>query len=1272
MPATDSYFRKLSTLHLVFAASMIALFAATVMMMAADHRDEWRVYQNQMDRFEAELNRASQESEKITLAGDPSSYAERVTELEKKLKAEKEKLGAAESGIADLKKAARVAENDAGVHGTEVKAKRALRDVARANYDIGVRDQVAKPESNRLMAIFKREQREVEAMERKQQELEKLSADAAATLSEKTVERDQIEAELKGLQSGIALLRSALQKIQPESSFSSAKRWLMDQPIADGFNSPHKIYQDWIPELHQTLGMTSTARFDRCRTCHLGIDQTVSGGVPKFPHGELEDGGYPHPFSTHPRMDVYLSASSPHPLPEFGCTTCHEGQGSGTSFQNAAHGPNDPFRAHEWKEEFGWFDNHFWEYPQLPKRMRESGCIKCHHSVIELGVNKKFGPTAPKVYEGWQIVRQYGCFGCHEIHGFDGATPIGPDLRLEPRTEEERARLEADPNQVPGKMRKVGPSLEHVAQKTGAGWLEAWTKLPSDFRPSTRMPQFFGLSIQPEKDQLHGSFEPVEIAAVAHYLLNKSTNAELLSPKEGYKPDADRGKTLFSQRGCLACHQHNDPLFKDSKATFGPDLSRVNEKILKGAAGFKWLYTWIRDPERHHPKTKMPNLFLEAGDDKGEYVDPAADIAAFLLQTGDKEVKYEKTNVDVKALNDLVRVYLSNAVTGAEVEKTFAEHRFVKVPSEIKGDEIELALEPGGEKVSDDKWLDMKLNYIGRRTISQYGCYGCHEIPGFESSRPIGTTLQDWGRKDRTKLALEHIEEFLHHHGEPDGSSTHKAVADALQNKESDTFKSKEEEEAGMRKAFFYESLAHHGRAGFLWQKLRHPRSYDYEKLETKGYHERLRMPRFPFSEEQIEAVATFILGLVAEPPKESYQFRPDGAKGAIVEGERVLQKYNCAGCHMLELPEFTFGMDPEKWDIPVRVSGRTKADMYPEAYDLLMQMKPPRNPHTGRTQKFYDEDEEAEVELPVYNIRGLQISYDEFDGYGLEIWESLKIGEDEEVVLPTNRVSEIYDNFMIEKKKAKGGDFAFWLVDELLRTKTVTDMKRGWQASPPPLTLEGHKVQTPWLYQFLKNPERIRPMTVLRMPRFNMNDDEARALANYFAAVDGTQFPYQEVEVREPAYLAVAEARFASAHPERAGDANYLKEAWNTLNAPLCNKCHAVGGRPFQTTETDPQKVTQGPNLDAVAQRLRPEWVMLWLYNPQWITPYTAMPINFPKPKPGAKPGLPGLFDGNAQDQTIGVRDALLNYHHLLEQEGKYPITAPPAAEAGAEAGGS
>ncbi len=37
------------------------------------------------------------------------------------------------------------------------------------------------------------------------------------------------------------------------------------------------------------------------------------------------------------------------------------------------------------------------------------------------------------------------------------------------------------------------------------------------------------------------------------------------------------------------------------------------------------------------------------------------------------------------------------------------------------------------------------------------------------------------------------------------------------------------------------------------------------------------------------------------------------------------------------------------------------------------------------------------------------------------------------------------------------------------------------------------------WLFQFLLHPQPIRSYTILRMPRFNMSEAEARDLVDYF-----------------------------------------------------------------------------------------------------------------------------------------------------------------------------
>ncbi|MEO2019235.1 MAG: c-type cytochrome, partial [Fuerstiella sp.] len=947
-------------------------------------------------------------------------------------------------------------------------------------------------------------------------------------------------------------------------------------------------------------------------------------------------------------------------LGTFGCTSCHEGQGSGTDFLNAEHSPNDPFQAEEWHHEHGYHPNHFWEYPMQPNRFQQSSCLKCHHSVTELGVNPTFGASAPKVYKGFNLIRKYGCFGCHEIHGFDGGEAIGPDMRLEPQTPEDLQRLVDDPTQHAGKFRKVGPSLRHVAAKTSAEFIAYWTEIPSRFRPTTKMPQFFNLSNQ--EDAAAQGYEAVELAGIAQVLIGDSEPIDLLHPAAEYQPNAERGKQLFSERGCLACHQH--AAIPGTTADFGPNISDIHKKVNRNKDNkdfSDWLYTWVKEPERHHKRTKMPNLFLEPYAQGEDQVDPAADIVAFLLGQGEAQ-DFEPVEPSETDLDALVKLFLKKArFSDVAVDKILSSRTFPQASSDVAGDERVLATEDKSA-VDEEEWKERKLEYIGRRTISRYGCYGCHDIPGYADARPIGVALQDWGRKDTSKLGLEHIEEFLHHHGEPDGSSTRERVAQALRDAESEAEDADEEHlDAELTQAYFYENLLHHGRPGFLWQKLRGPRSYDYLKTETKGYDERLRMPKFPLKEDEVEAIATFILGLVAEPPAEKYVYTPDVRDSNRIEGEFLLAKYNCTGCHMVEFPKVTYGVDVEQDVIPTQLD---EAD-HEDALALLLQFREPRRALTGQVGKFKIDGEE--VELPLASFHGLRMfepdpeeEDPDFRESGFDSFETLDFGnaEDPKRLLPGSRIT-VSETKLVEYQAGRGGVFAEWLVDQLVETRTDGNRKLAWQASPPPLIQEGLKVQTPWLYQFLLEPEQLRYTTVLRMPRFNMSPAEAQSLANYFAAVDGATFPYQEQRPQQRDYLAARQKSLTESGLLHAGE-HYLNEGWKSINGPLCIKCHSVGGRKFKMS--DPKKDIQGPNLNRVQKRLRADWVKLWLYKPTWITPYTSMPVSFPH----NLKQFPDLLGGDAGAQIEATADSLLNYTKLMEDIGPTvyspPVVAPPA----------
>lgn len=1100
--------------------------------------------------------------------------------------------------------------------------------------------------------------------------------------------------------------------------------------------------------------------------------------------------GVPHPYASHPRLDLYMTDMSPHPKLAFGCTICHDGQGSATEFRWASHSPNNPQQADEWFREHGWFDNAHWIFPQHPKRFLESGCLKCHHEVLELEPSERFPePPAPKLVAGFKVVREYGCFGCHEINGYDGPDRrIGPDLRVEPNyhaaalailqdkglSEEERdwanrlvqhpyddgprqkllvaisedkqladelkkrrnagdsdalgedgaeeetisamPRLSATTHRLadllkdaeaPGKERKAGPSLRYLSKKVGYEFLIDWIRYPRNYRPSTRMPQFFGMyeHLNPEEGLRDAvRFEPIEIRALADYLLHASEKQPfeyLPHPRiVTEEASAERGKLLFQTRGCLACHSHD--AFPGIAEHQGPNLSRAGAKF-DNEIGRKWLYSWVKQPTHYHARTKMPNLFLEPIQEKdplgkptGKVTDPAADIAAFLLTSGtdwkpEAAPQHDQwSDEEKKNLFDLALEHL----TASFPERKAREYLQKGIPESmaegIKQSEKSLV------GITDENRLEKQLEYVGQQTINKYGCFGCHDIPGYEAAKPIGTALADWGRKETSKLAFEQIERFLATHG-LDGKKPHDNSGDSGEG----GGESRDHEPAGAHgisayddgltpdEGYYIQALTGHHREGFIWQKLRMPRSYDYEKTTNKGYNERLRMPRFTFNyrrnqspeeneranTEAREEVITFVLGLVSEPPSEQYIYHPDARRKAVMDGRLVLYKYNCAGCHTLLLDRWALDYRPPTKDelgdfeepAPVedypflrpRFSRKQIADSLVVNHrglrTAVVHGRPTRDEKTGKIVPRdmdgtpFDPEDPENADLERY--------------YQFVLWDSALIdGRVQEAGLHSLMVPDR----AAQRTPAWGGRLARYLfpvviADEQRRNPQVKGSE-AWGWLPPVLVGEGWKARTDWLHDFLLDPYRIRPAAVLRMPKFNMSPAEASVLANYFAAADGADYPYEFNSRRREQYVETS----AVGQNERLENAMKI-----VLDSNYCVKCHTIGDYHPEGSPTG-----LGPDLAKVYGRLRPEWVRDWVANPKRILPYTGMPVNIPYNS--ADPHLGGvsqeLFPGTSVDQLDGLVDLLMNFDYYIQRQTsvKDRVPAPAPASSGDAAEGT
>ena len=1486
MPATEQTWRNLKSLHVVFGVSALALLLTTVWLLAADHHREAKSLQKTFNVIESRhLSWRKSEQQTAEFAKTRQTLEDALLTARSKRPADAERIVAGFVRAAETKP-----EN-----GYDLES---VKQASQAWADAEAKTPEEKlPLRNRLIGAMQRVVDKATFVENEaQRKLKFTKADLDVDVSKLAIEIDEGKparevakterqvTEVRGkvendltlayqaakthrlaLQGELAALRQPELDAQKEADKHDAEvarieaaiaekspnvgKWFLELPILDAFGGPLKPQQVWLPDLPWNNNFRNVARFDRCVTCHLGIDKTAPGSAvapayeqahpltialetPKiepaveeyakplnqrlqklygftlaergllnpddvtveavFTGGaavfaglragdviervggvkllglEAADNylaktvawgkplqltvrrGMPQPYASHPRLDLFVGSLSPHKVGEFGCTICHEGQGNATAFKWASHTPNDPEQSDRWAREQGWFNNHHWIYPMLPARFQEANCLKCHHEVTELKPSAKFpDPPAPKLVAGFETIQDVGCFGCHEINGYDGPKKRrGPDLRAEPNFFAAAAQVLADPKlqgsnltgepariaelareavahpqrtnvrkqlaerivadaravadgkpasvlgasthamagilgsdeETPGKYNKVGPSLRYVASKNDSAFLYDWVRDPTNFRPTTKMPKFFGLHdhlVDVEKVDEQGNvvldkqgkpvkvksrgradaerFEPIEISAINAYLLSQSQPFSYIDPPktaaDGKTIDAanvDRGRGAFQTRGCLACHGHND--FPEIKQRQGPDLSGLGAK-LTGEKGRRWLYSWLKQPNAYHARTVMPNMLLEPftetlygpdGKSTGTLtVDPAADIAAFLLTktlvdpgNGKPAAEWKpqaEPAIKAEDLDELLKMYLSGAFTRSETDRIVKSGVPAELRSGVKGDERMLVVDgPLSQEV--------KLAYLGKKTISRLGCSGCHDIPGFEDSKPIGTGLADWGRKEPSKLAFEQILRYL---TEKDGHGGHGHGGHGAEVGPPD-----------LDKGFFMDALGHHQREGFLWQKLREPRSYDYMKTEFKSYIDRLRMPKFNLDDAQREQIMTFVLGLVAEPPPAKYVYAPNPRQEAILAGQRVIEKFNCAGCHALQM---------ERWEIQYK-PGKMQAPPLADEYAFLI-------PHfsPAEVEQSKKTDRRGLGTAHIHGVPQPKEDEEEPTVY-FKLWSPTLI--DGQTWLSGGVDVAIDEKFnppgSPQRRKQVGGVFADYVYPVNLANEKKANpginTASVWGFGPPPLVGQGRKVQPQWFHDFLLDPFPIRPAAVLRMPKFHLTSDEAKAVVDYFAAADGAEFPYEFDPRTRNDYLSSKEMQYRVAN-NATGDAAPDKRLNDALalvtDQQFCIKCHKLG-------DFVPAGRNAGiaPNLAFIHDRLRPEYLRDWLANPARILPYTAMPVNFPKNQVVGQ----HRFKGTSEQQVEAIADLLLNYEQLMSQKTLIaPLIAPAPAPGGA-----
>src|SRR5579859_4021461 len=156
-----------------------------------------------------------------------------------------------------------------------------------------------------------------------------------------------------------------------------------------------------------------------------------------------------------------------------------------------------------------------------------------------------------------------------------------------------------------------------------------------------------------------------------------------------------------------------------------------------------------------------------------------------------------------------------------------------------------------------------------------------------------------------------------------------------------------------------------------------------------------------------------------------------------------------------------------------------------------------------------------------------------------------------------------------------------------------------------PDLSSVGTKVSREWIYKWLKEPRTIvdkdgnatvngyESQEEPRMPKFRLTDEELRALSAYLSTQKARPLPTYKIDARVVAAW--------NKNPELASQGELR------FRQMFCSTCHSLAVTRAGETQLIGGDI--GPELIKVGSKVKPDWLIAWLRDPQGYLPHTRMP---------------------------------------------------------------
>lgn len=469
------------------------------------------------------------------------------------------------------------------------------------------------------------------------------------------------------------------------------------------------------------------------------------------------------------------------------CTTCHLGIDR-AGFEQV----EQPFRTHPYREVL--FGNH---------QIARFGCTACHQGQ---------GPTleveaAHGEVSHWDRPLLRGDFvqtSCRKCHADKKQFALAPVYSHGRQMVEDLGCFGCHTIAGFEKAQKVGPDLTRIADKVDPGWLVRWIKKPTAYLPKTRMPHF-GLS---DDDALN----------IAAYLLRASQPMPGLHGAYKAAATVERGREIVSTVGCLGCHRipgiepKGQPA--DTVSAVPPSADEQDTPVIaaKTAPGPKPARArLIAPPPASEDQDFAPDLSRIAGKVNADWL--------FAWVKNPKQFRPTTRMPNLRLSDDEAQAVTAFLMTLGRKQTDAGIERQVRRAERIAA---------------------------GERLIRKRGCFGCHDIKGFETSEKIAPDLSNFGQKRLLELFF----------------------GEAVQVKQ--TWQD------------------------YTFWKLKNPQIYATKRVEQL-------MPSFNFTDDEAKTLRVYLKSLGTERVQPQFQRGLSDEELTIQNGRTLVKRYNCNGCHVIE-----------------------------------------------------------------------------------------------------------------------------------------------------------------------------------------------------------------------------------------------------------------------------------------------------------------------------------------------------------------------------------